>query len=131
MESRQPAEDLLALAGQHDPNGGGVVDVRRPLHQALGRLQDRALGRWRAEFPDVQVTSQVTCADAASALVTASDGAALVVIGAGSRRSRLGTRAGSVSRSVVSHATAPVTIVGCEGRDTVVGRLDVDGRRGR
>jgi nucleotide-binding universal stress UspA family protein len=108
----------------------GVAACRITTEASALWLLDRALEPWPAGFPDVAVTARVTCGDAASALVTASDGAALVVIGAGSRRSRLGTRAGSVSRSVVGHATAPVMIVGSEGRGTAVGRLDLSGRRG-
>ncbi|MCW2683054.1 MAG: uncharacterized protein JWP33_967 [Blastococcus sp.] len=107
----------------------GVTACRITTEASALRVLDRALGRWRAEFPDVAVTARVACADAATALVTASDGAALVVIGAAGRRHRLGTRAGSVSRSVVGLATAPVTIVGFHGRGTAVGRLDVSGRR--
>jgi nucleotide-binding universal stress UspA family protein len=102
----------------------GVAACRATTEAAARRLLARALIHWRTEFPDVRVTPQVACADAASALVRASAGAALVVIGARSRRHRLGAMAGSVGRCVVSRATAPVTIVGYEGRGLERGRLD-------
>jgi nucleotide-binding universal stress UspA family protein len=98
----------------------GVAACRITTEASALWLLDRALARWRTVFPDVAVTPQVACADAASALVAASGGAALVVIGAGSRRLRLGRMSGSVGRSVVNRATAPVTIVGSTARDTTL-----------
>lgn len=88
------------------------------------RLVDRTLAPWRAGFPDVPMTAEVRWADAAAALVTASEGAALVVLGAPSRRRLAGT-VGPVGRRVLAGVAGPVAIVGHEGRGTTASRHGV------
>ena len=74
-------------------------------------LVDGAVARWRELYPDVPLTTEVVRRDPVSALVTGSAGAALVVVGARSRRGGLGTLFGSVSRAVVDGAPGPVAVV--------------------
>ncbi|SFP77572.1 Nucleotide-binding universal stress protein, UspA family [Geodermatophilus dictyosporus] len=75
---------------------------------------ERALAPLRRRFPDVPVHRRVPCTDPAAAVVAASSGAALVVVGSrrlGPLRRRL---ARSVSREVVLRAPAPVAVVGAD-----------------
>ncbi|SHN66587.1 Nucleotide-binding universal stress protein, UspA family [Geodermatophilus obscurus] len=74
-------------------------------------LVDGAVGAWRDRYPDVPVLPEVVRRDPASALVTGSAGAALVVVGSRGRRAGLGAVFGSVSRAVVDGAAAPVAVV--------------------
>ncbi len=74
-------------------------------------LVDGAVGAWRERYPDVPVVPEVVRRDPASALVTGSTGAALVVVGSRGRRAGWGAVFGSVSRAVVDGATIPVAVV--------------------
>ncbi len=74
-------------------------------------LVDGAVGAWRERYPDVPVVPEVVRRDPASALVTGSTGAALVVVGSRGRRAGWGAVFGSVSRAVVDGATTPVAVV--------------------
>ena len=74
-------------------------------------LTDGALAPWQAQYPDVPVSTVVVRRDPVTALLTASAGAALVVVG-----SRQGGRAreavfGSVSRAVLDGAPGTVAVV--------------------
>ena len=74
-------------------------------------LTDGTLAPWQEQYPDVPVTTVVVRRDPATALLSASAGAALVVVG-----SRQGGRArravfGSVSRAVLDGAPATVAVV--------------------
>ncbi len=69
------------------------------------------LAGWTHEYPDVDVTVSLVQGHAASALVAASDGAELLVVGSHGR-GRLGRAIlGSVSRTVLEHAGCPVAVV--------------------
>ena len=70
---------------------------------------EATVGRWRARYPDVPVVVEVVRRDPVSALVRGSAGAALVVVGSHGRRA--GATFGSVSRSVLGAAVAPVAVV--------------------
>ncbi len=82
-----------------------VIEQRRSLWVS------EQLAGWTHEFPDVDVTVSVVQGHAASALVAASDGAELLVVGSHGR-GRLGRAIlGSVSRTVLEHAGCPVALV--------------------
>lgn len=81
-------------------------------------LVERAVARWRREYPDVAVTTEVVRRAPADALIARSVGVALLVVGARGRGRGLGAMFGSVSRSVVDGATGPVAVVRHAGRAT-------------
>ncbi|MFD0279995.1 universal stress protein [Kitasatospora sp. NPDC127111] len=87
-------------------------EIKDSLAEAeLVRLQD-ALARWRDKFPQVRVEAEVTSRHAGGALVDASRGASLVVLGRRTPGHQAGvSRLGSVAHAVLHHALAPVAIV--------------------
>lgn len=70
-----------------------------------------ALRPWREKFPEVAVVENVTEGRAADKLISASAGAALVVVGRRIRASRPGTRIGPVTHAALHHAPCPVAVV--------------------
>lgn len=90
----------------------GQCEIRESLAAAeLVRLQD-ALAPWREKFPEVRVEAEVTAWPAGRALVEASRGASLTVVG----RRTSGLHAavpwlGAVAHAVVHHAHSPVAVV--------------------
>ncbi len=72
-------------------------------------LADR-LDEWTAKYPEVVVTPEVRVGRAAAALATASNHAALVVVGTRDR-SGPGHAVGSVSHAVLREATCPVLVI--------------------
>ena len=87
------AEEIRAVAAVHEQCLAGALD---PLAE---------------EFPDVTVRRESICADAAGALVEASAGAAVTVVGVRHRRGPLKHWVGHVVHSVVEHADGPVLVV--------------------
>jgi nucleotide-binding universal stress UspA family protein len=80
--------------------------------EQLGRRTlERALRPWRPRFPDVPIATTLLGGEPARALVAASRGAALLVIGSSGRGSVRATLLGSVSRSVLQRAHSPVAVV--------------------
>jgi len=65
----------------------------------------------RTAFPDVQVVTEVTLDEADAALVDASAGAALVVLGAERHQRRFTLPLGPVTHRVLHHAHCPVAVV--------------------
>lgn len=102
----------------------GVCASRVGSEADARRLVDRTLAPWREEFPDVPITAEVRWADAASALFSASDGAALVVLGPPGRR-RLTGAVGSVGLRVLARVAGPVVIIGHEGHGSATSRRGV------
>lgn len=74
-------------------------------------LVERAVGPWRALYPDVPVTTVTDRRDPASALILGSAGADLVVVGSRGRGRALGVAFGSVSRAVMAGSPGPVAVV--------------------
>ncbi|MEV4824652.1 universal stress protein [Micromonospora sp. NPDC049274] len=70
-----------------------------------------ALSSWSQKYRQVVVHRQLATGRAAHAIVTASNRAQLVVLGARGRGGLHGRRLGSVSHAVLHHAACPVTIV--------------------
>ncbi|HJD82823.1 universal stress protein [Kitasatospora aureofaciens] len=107
LESRTlPAGPYLTEASVGQP------EIRDSLAAAeLVRLQD-TLAPWREKFPQVRVEAEVTAWPAGRALVEASRGASLTVVGR--RTSGLHSAApwlGGVAHTVLHHAHSPVAVV--------------------
>ncbi|WP_049658908.1 universal stress protein [Kitasatospora sp. MY 5-36] len=91
--------------------GGAVPAAELGQLEALeAELLSLALAGPRERYPDVEVVEDVQLG-AARALVEASAGAALVVVGRGRRPIEFGPRLGRVAHAVLHHAEAPVAVV--------------------
>jgi nucleotide-binding universal stress UspA family protein len=75
------------------------------------RMLTDALAGCRDLYPEVDVTEYVVPDPPAQALVTAGEGALLVVVGSRGRGGFRGLLLGSVSQALLHHAPAPVAIV--------------------
>jgi nucleotide-binding universal stress UspA family protein len=114
------------------------------LHRAEEKLRTDASGlleeaaeRVRSRYPDLPLTATLAGSSPDAGLVTASQDAALVVVGRHGRRPR-GASHGSVSLSVAAHASCPVVVVpspmpatddaaaGDAGRSVVGGSGDIE-----
>lgn len=97
------AWSFLDQPGPHfDPHYGEPV-----VRERIGRFVDETLGADRSVETDVRIIND----HAASALVEASVGALVVVVGARGLRGFKGALLGSVSQHVVHHASCPVLVV--------------------
>ncbi|MHB9864140.1 universal stress protein [Streptomyces sp. YIM S03343] len=66
---------------------------------------------WRDKYPEVEVATAVTEGRAQSALIRATTGASLVVVGRRTTARPAGPRTGPVTHSVIHHAGCPVAVV--------------------
>ncbi|MEO3860343.1 universal stress protein [Acrocarpospora sp. B8E8] len=82
-------------------------EIRTAQHAVVAGLLDR----WREEYPDVKVIEDVHSAHPVEALVDASGGADLLVVGSHGRGALGSVVLGSVSRGVLHHAKCPVAVV--------------------
>lgn len=80
------------------------------------RLLDDALAGWMDKFPEVEVRKVVERDRPQRALLKASAGAALTVVGSRGRGALTGLGLGSVSQVLVHHAESPVAVVRAETR---------------
>jgi nucleotide-binding universal stress UspA family protein len=102
---------------------GDMLPLVVKMHQeAEDRMVAEALAGWAEKYPDVVVTRQVSRGHPAHALVDASAGAQLTVIGSRGHGGFAGLLLGSVGLSLLHHARCPVAVV----RTTETGRGDVD-----
>ncbi|WP_438309529.1 universal stress protein [Streptomyces sp. HUAS TT3] len=86
-------------------------DNEREIGQSVSHMVDDLLLPWRHKFPGVDVTQSVFRGSAAERIVSASQGAGLVVVGRRLRRSPLGAHVGPVAHAVLHHASAPVAVI--------------------
>lgn len=84
-------------------------DRADPVHAEL--LLSEALAGWREKYPDVEVHSAISREHPVEALVAASHGQHLLVVGTHGRGAVAGLLLGSVSQGVLHHATCPVAVV--------------------
>jgi nucleotide-binding universal stress UspA family protein len=66
---------------------------------------------WRDKFPDTEIVEEARVGGGSAALVHASEGADMVVIGRRIRTRDMGLRLGPVAHAVLHHAHAPVAVV--------------------
>ncbi|MGW0750291.1 universal stress protein [Streptomyces sp. NPDC002587] len=83
-----------------------------PAEREMLRSQTERLAPFRTRYPDVPVEQAAVPGDAAGRLVTASESAALVVVGRHHpRRTAMSLHIGSVAHAVLHHAHGPVAVV--------------------
>lgn len=127
VDGRPSSEDVLAFAFDYASRRSV------PLHAVLCWHTDRlaemkwraqqpapaeaeawlsqALAGWRERYPDVTVRSGVERAHPVDALVEASNGQHLLVVGSRGRHGLTGALLGSVSQGALHHANCPVAVV--------------------
>jgi len=81
------------------------------MEEASRQILADVVGGLRAEAPELEVETSSCPAGGAEALVEASQGAELVVVGNRGRGGFAGVLLGSVSTQVVHHAACPVVVV--------------------
>ncbi|WP_371658435.1 universal stress protein [Streptomyces sp. NBC_00280] len=95
----------------HVADGGPVPPTGPELLAAQEDSVVAALRPWSEKYPEVRVTETVSEGRAATALVRASAGASLVVVGRRPRETRLGPHIGAVTHAVLHHVSCPVAVV--------------------
>ena len=111
------ATDLIAVHGWTDPVSTGpydplptVYDVE-VIEQEESRLFDEALDGWDERYPEVSVHRRFVRDHPAKAILAQAVEGSVVVVGSRGRGGFKGLLLGSVSQSVLQHATCPVEIV--------------------
>ena len=89
---------------------GGYFTMTPAVDEQHGDVE-QLLKTTREDFPKVQVTTKFVNDNAVTALIDASDGARLVVIGAHHHHGPLSIGAGYVVQGLLSHAHTPVAVV--------------------
>ncbi|WP_155056103.1 universal stress protein [Streptomyces blattellae] len=131
LDPRRPCDELIEFAFASARRCGAPLHVVHAFRTAAadgpeGRLDPASgpellaahertvvasLRQWCEKFPEVSVTETVAEGRAATELVRASTGAALVVVGRRTRNSPLGTHIGPVTHAVLHHVGCPVAVV--------------------
>jgi nucleotide-binding universal stress UspA family protein len=94
------------------PSPMSARDQVVPEHELSAReLLADAVASWALKYPAVEVETTVVDGSAAWALVQASKGAALVVVGSRGHGGFAGLLLGSVSQALLRHADCPVAVV--------------------
>jgi nucleotide-binding universal stress UspA family protein len=81
------------------------------VHESARRYLSESLAGWSQTYPDVEVATEVTLQHPYPALVEASKGAGLLVVGSHGRGAIRRAALGSVSAAVLRSATCPVAVV--------------------
>jgi nucleotide-binding universal stress UspA family protein len=115
---------LTALhAWQEQPYGlaGKVGPIPKFAHgpeiQSEYRRLSECVSVWRERHPQVDVRHVVLGQDPPAALLAASKGAELVVVGSHARGGRHSLLPGSVSHALLHEAQCPVVVVGCHSTE--------------
>lgn len=98
------AVPLLAVCALADAPGSlGEVG---PMQEAF----DRDTARWEKEYPELTILRQVTLGQPRTALLDATSGAQLLIVGSRGRGGLKGMLLGSVSQAILHHARCPVGV---------------------
>ncbi|MGP4050159.1 universal stress protein [Streptomyces sp. 2A115] len=131
LDTRRPCDELIEFAFEAARRYGAALHVIHAfnvpsadgagLHAVTGAgpeflaAQERAvvatLRPWCEKFPGISVTETVSEGRAATALVRASSGASLLVVGRRARDGHLGTHIGPVTHAALHHVGCPVAVV--------------------
>ncbi|MEV6164525.1 universal stress protein [Streptomyces sp. NPDC052052] len=93
-------------------SGGPVFDREAAAGAATRSLAELTAG-WREKYPQVEVVREPVTGPAARALVTASETAALTVVGRRRGGESLGLGLSPVAQTTLTHALGPVAVVPC------------------
>jgi len=108
--SGRPLEAIHAWAAEDHV----IAELTEKQHAVVTEKHERgfaeAMAGFSEKYPDVQVTTRMTEESAPTALVSASERAAHVVVGGRAPR-RVPRYFGSVARTLVEHAQCPVTVI--------------------
>ncbi|WP_405566871.1 universal stress protein [Streptomyces sp. NBC_01167] len=95
----------------YSPASMHLVDSAGGLEPYERAALDEALAPWRERYPDVPVVGHVEMGSAGQVLLSATPGAALLVVGRRRRHSPVGSRIGSVAHAALHHARCPVAVI--------------------
>jgi nucleotide-binding universal stress UspA family protein len=104
----------LRAVTSFSPGYGGIIPEPRrfeELHEEARRQLSEALAGWSEKFPEVEVSDLVSLEHPFRALLTAAEGAGLLVVGSHGRGVARRYVLGSVSAAVLRAASCPVAIV--------------------
>ncbi|WP_326822549.1 universal stress protein [Streptosporangium sp. NBC_01756] len=90
--------------------GPSALSVAEEAAEGERRLLSEALAGWGESHPDVKVIEQVECGHPVDVLKYASAQADLLVVGSRGRGDLTGLLLGSVSHSLLHHATCPLVV---------------------
>lgn len=131
LDTRRPSDELIEFAFTSARRCGAPLHVVHAFRAASAdapedgqdptpgpellaaheRTVVAALRPWCEKFPEVSVTETVAEGRAATELVRASTGAALVVVGRRTRDGHFGIHIGPVAHAVLHHSGCPVAVV--------------------
>jgi nucleotide-binding universal stress UspA family protein len=93
------------------PDTVRTVTLREEFQNEETRHLAQMVGAWAEKFPEVDVRQQVLRRDPVDALVDASRGAELLVVGSRGRGAMRSLVLGSVSHAVLHHSRCPVAVI--------------------
>ena len=110
-KSRHPGfpRDVLAYDLLIVPNGPVPIPLADVADDEV-RLTAEVLAGFRTDYPDVEVEERLVRSPAVSALLSASDDPAMIVVGTHGHGPAMGALLGSVSNGVLHKAHLPVVV---------------------
>ncbi|WP_236244660.1 universal stress protein [Streptomyces sp. CC210A] len=95
----------------YSPGSLRLADEAGGLEPYERKALAEALAPWRERYPDVPVTEHVEIGGGGQVLLSAAEGAGLLVVGRRVRHAPVGPRIGSVAHAALHHARCPVAVV--------------------
>ncbi|MBA9002768.1 universal stress protein [Thermomonospora cellulosilytica] len=120
VDEEHPADHVLGWAFAEADRRGVPLTALHAVYTGYGSPRQRigeemelseALAGWTAKYPDLPLTRELPEDKPARALITASQSAALLVVGARRRQGRIGMALGRVNHAVLHHAHCPTVVV--------------------